>query len=182
MVGFAGYVAVVAYTPQTIATAATTAGEHKPQLIKRVGSSAPTLLMGKPVRLIIPDSGIDLPIDEGFFDTTSNSWTLSDSRLQYAMITAQANNHSGSTFVYGHGTDKVLGALATREPAHGATARIHTDTGRIFTYSFQSSQSLTPGDTSIFNYTGPPILTIQTCTGNLSEWRTLFTFKFEEVV
>ena len=36
--------------------------------------------------------------------------------------------------------------------------------------------------TVVVNYQGPPMLTIQTCTGSLNEWRTLFKFSFVKVV
>ncbi|MNP92425.1 Sortase family protein [compost metagenome] len=180
-IGLIGYAITTAYAPRSTVVAAPPLATQQTQPDKKETAPAFIILSGKPLRLVIPDSGIDLPIDEGFYNETSGSWTLSDSRLQYAMITTQANNHSGNTFIYGHGTDQVLGSLANRTPADGSIAYIHTDTGRVFMYTFQSARSLTPNDTSVFNYSGPPILTVQTCTGSLSEWRTLFTFKFEKV-
>ncbi|MNH26302.1 Sortase family protein [compost metagenome] len=130
---------------------------------------------------MITDSNIDLPINEGFYNEADGSWTLSDFHLQYAMMTMLANNHSGNTFVYGHATDQVLGPLVQNPPAVGSLAQIYTDNGHVFTYAFQSSRTLTPNDTSIFSYSGPPILTVQTCTGSISEWRTMFTFTFLKV-
>lgn len=182
-IGLIGYAAVSAYTPRPIALAKEPITTNEPQKIEPVKAAPPAFIpiSGKPVRLIIPGSSIDLPIDEGFYNEADGSWTLSDSRLQYAMMTMLANNHSGNTFIYGHATDQVLGTLAKQPPAVGAHAQIYTDNGHIFTYLFESSRSLTPDDTSIFNYSGPPILTVQTCTGSVSEWRTMFTFAFEKV-
>lgn len=181
--GLIGYVAVTAYIPRVtiVAAAPSITKVAQPEPVPKKVAPAFILLSGKPVRLVIPDSGIDLPVDEGYYNEADGSWTLSDSHLQYAMMTMLANNHSGNTFIYGHGTTQVLGALANQSPANGAIAQVYTDTGHIFTYTFQSARSLSPDDTSVFSYSGPPILTVQTCTGSVSEWRTLFTFKFEEV-
>lgn len=182
-VGLVCYAAIAAYIPRTTVLAQAPIITSLPQKSepKKAATPAFILMSGKPIRLVITGSGIDLPIDEGYYNETNDSWTLSNSHLQYAMMTIPANNHSGNTFIYGHATNQVLGPLAQRPPAIGSLAQIYTDNGHIFTYAFKSSRSLAPEDTSIFSYTGPPILTVQTCTGSLSEWRTMFTFTFQEV-
>lgn len=175
-----GYVAVFAHAPQPAITTPATA-IHQPATTHPSDKPKLTIIAGKPTRLIVADAGIDLPVDEGYYDAASDSWTLSDTRLQYAMVTMPANNHSGNTFIYGHGTPQVLEPLAKAPLASSSKAQIYTDTGHIFTYAFRSSHNFTPSDTGIFNYSGPPILTIQTCTGPASEWRTMYTFSFEKV-
>lgn len=177
-ISFMVHMGLIAYMPRTPALADTPVVMATP---KEAVQPAFVVQSGQPVRLVIAAAGIDLPIDEGYYDPSNDSWTLSNTRLQHAMITMPANNHSGNTFIYGHGTDQVLGPLAKRPPEIGAIAEIHTDNGRIFTYSFQSSRNFTPEDTDIFTYSGPPILTVQTCTGSMGEWRTMYTFMFEKV-
>lgn len=182
-VGFVGYVAISAYAPRSTVLAKEPIVTIEPQKTEPIKAAPPAFIpiSGKPVRLVIPGSNIDLPIDEGFYNEADGSWTLSDFHLQYAMMTMPANNHSGNTFIYGHATEQVLGKIAEQPPAVGSTAQVYTDNGHVFTYRFKSSRSLTPDDTSIFSYNGPPILTVQTCTGSVSEWRTMFTFSFEKV-
>ena len=140
-------------------------------------------ISGKPVRIIISDRAIDLPIDEGFYDSKSRTWTLSETHAQYAVATAPANDRNGTTFIYGHGTDQVFGKIGSNRPELGTRAEIHTDNGRVFTYRLSLIQDLKPSDTWILNNTagGPPRLIIQTCTGAFSEWRTMFVFNFEKV-
>lgn len=173
-----GYMGLSAYIPRTSSSVTPTVTVTAP---KEATKPAFIVQSGQPIRLIIATAGIDLPIDEGYYDPSRDSWTLSDTRLQHAMITMPANNHSGNTFIYGHGTDQVLGPLAKRPLAVGTIAEVHTDNGRVFTYIFQSSHNFTPEDTDIFSYSGPPILTVQTCTGSASEWRTMYTFSFQKV-
>lgn len=182
-VGFVWYVTASAYPPRSTVLAKAPVAISLPQRSEPKSMTAPAfiLMSGKPVRLVIASSAIDLPVDEGYYNETNGSWTLSPSHLQYAMMTMLANNYSGNTLIYGHATNQVLGPLAQRPPAAGSLAQVYTDNGHVFTYSFQSSRNLTPDDTSIFNYTGPPILTVQTCTGSVSEWRTMFTFSLKEV-
>lgn len=139
------------------------------------------LISGKPIRIVIAELGIDLPVDEGNYNSADGSWTLSENHAQYAMMTVLANNHSGNTFIYGHGTDQVFGRLGNSPPSVGSVALVYTDNGHVFSYSFQYLANVPPEDTSVFNYQGPPILTVQTCTGAVSEWRTMFHFKFEGV-
>lgn len=177
-ISFMVYMGLIAYTPRTPILANTPVVMTTP---KEAAQPALVVQSGQPVRLVIAAAGIDLPIDEGYYDPSNDSWTLSDTRLQHAMITMPANNHSGNTFIYGHGTDQVLGSLSKRPLDVGTIAEIHTDNGRVFTYTFQSSHNFTPEDTDIFTYNGPPILTVQTCTGSASEWRTMYTFSFQKV-
>lgn len=139
------------------------------------------LVSGKPVRIVIAASNIDLPIDEGYYSPEDGSWTLSSDHAQYAMMTTLANNASGNTFIYGHGTDQVFAKLATSPPAAGSQAIIYTDNGHILSYTFDASRDLAPDDTSVFDYEGPSILTIQTCSGAVSEWRTMYQFSFNKV-
>ena len=180
-VSLLGYIGVLAYAPQPVSITTPTITQSHPTATAPTASTA-AVIYGKPVRLVVADAGIDLPIDEGYYDATLDTWTLSDTRLQYAMMTMPAKNQSGNTFIYGHGTPQVLEPLAKAPLTDSSLAQVYTDNGHIFTYSFQSSHNFTPSDTGIFNYSGPPILTVQTCTGAASEWRTMFTFSFKEVV
>jgi len=143
----------------------------------------PKVISGKPTRIVIASSGIDLPVDDGIYDAAKGTWTLSDTHAQFAVITSPANDHAGTTFIYGHGTDAVFGRIGSNPPPVGTTAEVHTDNNHVFTYTLQAVKNYDPNDTSIFDDTssGPPRLIVQTCTGAFSEWRTMFTFRFERV-
>jgi hypothetical protein len=145
-------------------------------------AAGPNVIAGRPVRLVIPASAIDVPLDEGYYDTSTGTWTLSGYYAEFAMVSALANNVGGETFIYGHNNDFVFGSLRHNTPPIGAEALLYTDNGHIFAYSFESVTSLSPNDTSVLEYSGPPILLIQTCTGSLNEWRTEYTFQFNRVV
>jgi LPXTG-site transpeptidase (sortase) family protein len=141
------------------------------------------VVSGKPVRITIPDYAIDLAVDEGLYNSADGSWSLSDIRAQFASFTAPANNHSGNTFIYGHATDIVFGRLAAATPPVGTIAKIYTNNNHTFTYQFTDARTLAPNDTSIFDDVAkaPATLTIQTCTGVFSEWRTMYHFSFVKV-
>jgi LPXTG-site transpeptidase (sortase) family protein len=140
------------------------------------------LVSGLPDRITIPASGVDLTVIPGYYDSSTDSWTLSGYDAQFAMISALANNEAGQTFIYGHNNDYVFGALRHVTPSVGAQAFVYTTNNHIFAYNFTSVQSVGPNDVSILNYSGSPSLLIQTCTGSLNEWRTEYTFAFNKVV
>jgi sortase (surface protein transpeptidase) len=154
-------------------------------LAKQVQSApvqpATATVAGRPVRIVIPDSGVDLPVDVGAYDPQTKEWSLSGYHAQFATISSMANNLTGDTFIYGHNNNYVFGALRHHTPALKAPALIYTDNGHIFRYTFAQTYSVGPEDTSVLTYDGPPVLTIQTCTGSLNEWRTMFVFNFESV-
>ncbi len=140
------------------------------------------VISGRPVRIVIPASAVDLTIDPGYYNSADGSWTLSGYHAQFAMVSTLANNVGGDTFIYGHNNNYVFGPLRHVTPAVGAQALVYTDNGHVFSYNFQDAASLVPDDVSVLDYQGPPMLTVQTCTGSIDEWRTLFRFKFDKVV
>jgi sortase (surface protein transpeptidase) len=140
------------------------------------------VISGRPVRIVIPGSGVDLPVDPGYYNQADGTWTLSGYHAQYATISTPANDSSGNTFIYGHNNNYVFGALRHNTPAVGATALLYTDNNHIFAYSFQWATSVGPDDTAILSYSGPSVMTIQTCTGSMNELRTFYRFGFTRVV
>jgi sortase (surface protein transpeptidase) len=144
-------------------------------------ASKAKVIAGRPVRIVIPAEGIDLPVNKGFYDSADNSWTLSGYDAQFAMISTLSNNVGGETFIYGHNNDYVFGALRHHTPTPDTMALIYTDNNHIFEYDFVSATSIGPNSVSILDYAGPPILMIQTCTGSLNEWRTEYKFDFVKV-
>ncbi len=144
-------------------------------------------IAGLPVRIVIPGSSyegrvVDLPVDKGYYDQATDSWTLSGYHAQFMTISSLANNLAGDTYIYGHNNDYVFGALRHVTPDPGATALIYTDNGHIFSYGFVSATNVAPDATAVLDYHGPPILTIQTCTGSFNEVRTLYMYNFDKVI
>jgi LPXTG-site transpeptidase (sortase) family protein len=135
---------------------------------------------GKPVRLVIPRLAIDLPIDPGIYDSANNTWTLSGYHAQYALSSVVANDYEGNTLIYGHNNCYVFCKLKFLQPGDGL--QVYTDNGHEFSYSYQGSADFKPDDLSIFKLSGPPTVTLQTCTGNWNEIRRMYEFKFEKVV
>lgn len=172
---------VVAVRPAPATVSADSILKPRQAAAKPAAALQPPLISGKPIRIVIPASGVDLPVDEGHYSPVDDSWTLSGLRAQYAMISVPANNRNGATFIYGHNNNSVFGALRHVTPVPGALAQVYTENGHIFEYAFETSASVTPADTSALQYQGPPILTILTCTGAVNEWRTLYKFNFVRV-
>lgn len=142
----------------------------------------PKTISGKPLRIVIEGTSIDLPLDDGIYNEQDGSWTLSQTHAQYAVMSAPANDHAGTTFIYGHGTDAVFGKIGTNHPPVGTIAKLYTTT-HVFSYQLRDIHDYTPDDTSIFDNltSGKPRLVVQTCTGMFSEWRTMFVFTFQKV-
>jgi LPXTG-site transpeptidase (sortase) family protein len=161
--------AVIAFKPVSHSLQRTAIASSLPVEVVAEEPSKP-ILTGKPVRIVIPDVEIDLPIDEGRY---------SGYHAQYAMLTPLANNDNGNTFIYGHNNKYVFGPLKRINP--GAIAKVYTDNNRVFSYTFQSTYAVTPDNTSILYYQGPSMLTVQTCSGAWNEQRQMYVFKFDKV-
>lgn len=153
------------------ATPAITAENSEPTIVRE-----PDVIQGKPISMSIPELGIDNQVIDGVFEPSTQSWTLTTDKVQYAVATFQPNDTTGMTFMYGHNRRQVFARLPDVAP--GMIAYIKTDNGLTFTYRFISSVTTKPEDVSVFDYAGPPILVLQTCTGLFYQNRQLFTFEF----
>jgi LPXTG-site transpeptidase (sortase) family protein len=163
-------------TPLAPQTVAVTSVAH--------AASTPTpqgYISGDPTSISIPSLNIDLPVIPGYYDASSQSWTLTTNKVQFATPTAQPNNQAGNTFLYGHARSNIFGSLPKIQA--GATAIVKTSNGHRFYYVLSSTRVVDPTDSnSIFAYQGKPILTLQTCVGLLYQSRELLTFNLEQVV
>jgi len=135
--------------------------------------------LGLPNRVVVPSVGIDLVVKTGSYDPSTQNWTVDTQSAFYADRTVPINDSNGSTLIYGHAQLGLFSRLP--EISDGATAEVYTDTGKKFSYTFQSSREVTPDDTSIFVTSGPPMLTLQTCSGPYDTFRTLVSFNLVEV-
>lgn len=137
--------------------------------------SAP--IVGYPTQLKIRAIGLDIPITTGEF--SAKGWTNSPSTAVFADVTNILNNESGMTFIYGHHTPQVFGK--TDQLALGDFAEVQTKEGVTFVYQLTSVQQVSPNDTSVFEYDGPPRLTLLTCHGWNNSTRSLYHFSFVKV-
>lgn len=135
---------------------------------------------GTPAQIIIPSLNINLSVEPGKYEAATDSWTLSGYNAHFATMTNPANDTEGNTFIYGHNNPYVFGPMKRIQP--GATIEIIATNGNRFIYTYQQSYIVAPNDVSLFKYKGPPILTVQTCTGVWHEKRKLYEFKFEKVI
>lgn len=142
-------------------------------------SKVTEFIQGKPVRIEIPSVGINIPVTDGFYNYKTKTWTLSKDKAHYGTITAMPNNRGGNTFIYGHNRKEVFSKLGKLKM--GQDAMVYTDNGHIFTYRFRNSYETNPNDDSLFRYQGPPILTLQTCSGLWYENRLLMTLDLIKV-
>ena len=148
--------------------------------IQQPDSTKPEFLSATPNRIIIPEKSVSVPVEDGVYDSISKKWTLGSKTAHHALITPNPNNQSGNTFIYGHNKRDVFGPIVDLNP--GAEALIETDEGITFRYVLRSVKDVDPSDISLFEYEGPAILTVQTCSGAWYEQRRLFTFELMETI
>ncbi len=136
-------------------------------------------IYGKPSRLVIKSVSIDIAVTDGIYNEQDRTWSLSNDKAHYALISPLANDAKGNTFIYGHNRREVFSRL--EDVVANDTLKLITDNGYEFTYSFVDSVTTDPYDDSLFRYSGSPIVTLQTCSGLWFQNRSLFTFKLDSV-
>jgi LPXTG-site transpeptidase (sortase) family protein len=144
-----------------------------------VADTKPNVVQGTPVHIVIPSLGIDAPVSNGYYDPHTGQWTLSEGSAYYATPTSLANSDTGNTFIYGHNSQKIFGKLLNIQT--GAEATVTTDNGYAFTYIYQSTVAVPPTDVgAALTYSGPPRLTLQTCSGLWHQTRQMVYFTLKE--
>lgn len=174
IIGVFGTLPTLYYTQNSHVSADTTAN------VTTEVTAPPETITGKPVRIIVPDRGIDLAVADGVYNPSTREWTLSNNKAHFAVQTVQPNNSQGNTFIYGHALSNVFGNLTGVQT--GSMASVFTDNGYEFKYRFVSSVAVKPTDITVFDYKGAPNLTLQTCSGAWYQNRQMFDFDFVEVV
>lgn len=139
---------------------------------------APSAVSGTPRHISIPSIGIDTVINDGYYDTTSGIWTLSETSAYYATPTSLINTEQGSTLIYGHNSTKIFGKLPSI--AVGAKATVTTEKGDVFTYSYANSEAVSPNDVGVLQYSGTPRIMVQTCSGLWNQNRQMYYFYLDD--
>lgn len=146
------------------------------QVAPAVISKAPTTVTGVPTKISIPSLKIEVKVVEGVYNSKTKQWNLGLDTAHFATITTQPNNETGNTYIYGHYRPEVFAYLHNIKP--DTEAYVTTDNGYEFTYKLKEFKTIEPTDTSVFAYQGPPILTLQTCSGAWFQHRQQFTFDY----
>lgn len=133
---------------------------------------------GIPTSLSLPSIGLNLPVKRGAYHP-DGSWTLDDLNAFFALPSVPANNQKGTTLIYGHNTKPVFKNLSALAP--GAELLVTTDNNLLFRYEYSFVTEVEPDNTSIFNTTNAPNVTLQTCSGPWDALRSMHTFNFKAV-
>lgn len=141
-------------------------------------SANPTYVAGMPRRIVVPSVTIAVDVLDGFYDTQTDTWTLTEESAFFATPTDPANSQAGNTFIYGHNSKKIFGNLLQLQA--GAEATVTTDNGYEFIYTFTASEALDPRNVSPLAYSGTPRLMLQTCSGVWNQTRQMFYFDLKE--
>jgi LPXTG-site transpeptidase (sortase) family protein len=137
------------------------------------------IIQGIPTRIVVTSLGIDLPVQIGVYNPADSSWSLGTDSAFYANASVPANNNNGTTLIYAHGRAGLFGALPSIQP--GAIAQVFTSSGALFSYTYMSVQQVDPSDTDVFAVDTLPGLTLQTCSGDWSQYRSLYSFTLTAV-
>lgn len=143
--------------------------------IKLDQPAKPVAISGKPVRIVMPDLAIDIPVVDGYYVATKGTWYVAPAAGTYATNTYPINNTAGTSLIYGHWFNYVFGNTKNIKP--GNTALVYTDNDHIFQYVLDSEVSVNPTDTDLFsNLDGKPTLKVMTCGGAWAQNRRIMTF------
>jgi len=133
--------------------------------------------LSKPVEIMVPAVGIDVPVQPGVYNETKKTWNISNTAAYFATVTAFPNTVSGTTLIYAHNSTDLFGPTSRVEA--GDTATVVTESGDTYTYTYRGEDNVSPTDTEIFesSHSGSPQLILLTCSGSWNQTRRLLHFE-----
>lgn len=133
-----------------------------------------------PRKIELPRIGLVRDVIDGYYDTSTQEWTLTDDKVQYASMTSKINSISGQTVLYGHNTSAVLEPV--RYVEEGDELLVTTENGHVLVYEYTHDRFVYPTDASVM-YESPetPKVVLMTCEGWFSTTRRLLYFDFKEI-
>jgi sortase (surface protein transpeptidase) len=146
----------------------------KPTIAQNVVTGFPTAISIPGPRSVLD---MNVPVIPGYYNKSNNSWTLTESSAQFAVMSAQPNNITGNTYIYGHYRPEVFAYLHWITP--GTIATVTTNNGYQFQYKYVGTYAVQPNDTGVLNPSKSPILTVQTCSGAFFQNRQMYIFSYQ---
>jgi len=123
-----------------------------------------------PIRVTIPNLGIDLPIVAS--EIKNGVWQTTSVGVSY-LLTSSRPGEAGNSIYYGHNWPRLLGKL--RNIQIGQKIYIYSSSGKIITYVVNKISRVSPAKIEIFTPSLPYQLTIYTCIGLADSQRLVVT-------
>jgi hypothetical protein len=140
-----------------------------------------SLVTGYPVSISIPGPrpALDMNVNiiPGYYNASTGAWTLTTTDAQFVTFSAEPNNITGNTYIYGHYRPNIFAYLHLISP--GTVATITTSNGYQFNYKFVYTYAVTPSQTAVLATSKAPILTVQTCSGDFFQNRQMYIFSYD---
>lgn len=139
-------------------------------------NSGPSTAPESPVRIQVPDVGIDLPVFPAAL--TGTKWTYTKKGVSHLSSTPNPGA-TGNPVFYGHNWPNIFSSL--HKSILGQSIILTSSTGSEHTYIITDIQVVTPDKTEILSQTGDPRITVFTCTGFLDLKRLVITAKSSKI-
>lgn len=129
----------------------------------------------KPVKLIIADLNIDLPIYPAKIE--KNKWEATTKGVSY-LASSPSPSEVGNSILYGHNWPNLLGSLTKAKP--GQRIQIIFDNGATKNFIIEKTAIVSPKQISVLSQTADRRITVYTCTGFFDQNRFVATALLEE--
>ena len=126
-----------------------------------------------PVQIIVPDLGLDLPVEEG--EIKNGTWTLNDHSALYAQGSTSLKADHGNTIVYAHARKGLFKEL--RSLKKGSKIRIIGSDGEEYMYKVLAGEVIKPDEIKKIMKIDKHNLTLFTCDGPDDKYRLLIRAK-----
>jgi LPXTG-site transpeptidase (sortase) family protein len=121
--------------------------------------------------------GIDVPVVDGEYNFTNQTWDLSGNKVHLGTMFDQINNTGGFSFMYGHNNRDVLGK--TKQLIKNDIMAIFTTSGRTVYYAYDYDIEVKPDQYNTLTESRKPnYVALMTCNGLYDQNRRIMYFRY----
>jgi sortase (surface protein transpeptidase) len=128
------------------------------------------MVLGEPVRLLLPAINVDLGVIKGYYNAETRQWTLDNTHAFYMQ-------GSATPLFYGHNRVGVFENLNKLQP--GETLLITNSEGRQLRFAYKGYKVVKPEDSWLLQEKNPETVMVMSCTGIFYESRQVLYFAYE---
>lgn len=164
-----GYIVIPRLGESSIRRAGTINNKKILQNVGAVPGSLEELTLGTPTSLTLPRLGIQLNIQDGYYNKDRQEWTI-DKINAFVMV------GSKTPLIYGHNKDYIFGKLSGA--ATDELLVIKNKEGKDLLFKYTSDSILDPSESGVIDTYSDNTVYLMTCVGSFNEFRRLLTFTY----
>lgn len=145
-----------------------------PESTTKESEKSPVKVLSKPKRILLPSIDLGIDVLDATIDVATNSWPLSNNKVQYANFTPELGSAKGTMLLYGHNTWAVI--RKTADLKIGDKLYIVDQGDKTWEFTLAEQKDIYPTEVGFIYEDVPFRVVLFTCDGWKDQYRRLMYF------